>query len=512
MTVRKFKRNPKTEAARADLIALSQLAQSEQESLEGMAGEPLTINQILLMYYKAETGCKDFRRFDQWKEAGYKIKKGESAFRVWGSPVKAKKTANGESFEESAETAEEGSAAKKYKFWPMCCLFNESQVEPMGSDNGPDDHKKASKAEAATTFAALSQASEAPTANDPVNRLGNNESVSRNLDAEPQGKAPQSHRLAAGDPKTAAKLREIADKQTTKIADCFAERLQNTPKRRAQSARKREEGQLLKRTQAALYALAELHQAGAVPPELSHVKSLSVMKQLMAAKMEPVPNGYHTYHVETDEPANDTPETRAAWALVAPMSEDEKKTKQLEEKTGALLFANIPGYFPTPAPVADLLIDWAQIEDGHSVADTSAGSGHLLDRIVATSSVFVEAYERHHSLADVLALKGYSVITGDFLQLSPARYYDRIVINPPFEQLQDVDHVRHSFDFLKPGGRLVAVMSPGAFFRETNKALDFRAWFKSLGGLVERLPEHSFKDSGTDVSTVRVLIDKPRER
>src|SRR5690606_17755071 len=88
--------------------------------------------------------------------------------------------------------------------------------------------------------------------------------------------------------------------------------------------------------------------------------------------------------------------------------------------------------------------------------------------------------------------------------------YDRILINPPFEQLQDIDHIRHSYDvFLKAGGRLVAVCSAGAFFNSCKKAQSFRDWFEGLGGEVEDLPEGSFKASGTNVNTKIVIIDKP---
>ena len=81
-------------------------------------------------------------------------------------------------------------------------------------------------------------------------------------------------------------------------------------------------------------------------------------------------------------------------------------------------------------------------------------------------------------------------------------------MNPPFENLQDIDHVLHAFKFLKPGGRLVAVMSPGPFFRKDRKCQDFREWFDSLGGEAVDLPEGSFKESGSGINTKLVVIDK----
>ncbi len=71
--------------------------------------------------------------------------------------------------------------------------------------------------------------------------------------------------------------------------------------------------------------------------------------------------------------------------------------------------------------------------------------------------------EINPSLREILEMKGYNVVASDFLDYGGE--YDVIVMNPPFEKLQDIDHVRHAFDLLTEGGRLVAVMSESPFFR-----------------------------------------------
>src|SRR5690554_8198749 len=114
MSKKAFKRSPKTEEARNKLIALSAEAQQQAALLAAATGEVVPVNSILLAIYKDETGCSTFRRFDEWKEAGFTVKKGETAFRVWGSPIKAKKNT-----EQSQEP--EGDTVSKFKFWPMCC-------------------------------------------------------------------------------------------------------------------------------------------------------------------------------------------------------------------------------------------------------------------------------------------------------------------------------------------------------------------------------------------------------
>ena len=81
-------------------------------------------------------------------------------------------------------------------------------------------------------------------------------------------------------------------------------------------------------------------------------------------------------------------------------------------------------------------------------------------------------------------------------------------MNPPFEQGQDIEHVRHAFDWLATGGHLVAVMSNGSFFREDKKATAFRDWLAYVRGESYPLPEDSFKESGTGVRTRLAVIAK----
>ena len=84
-------------------------------------------------------------------------------------------------------------------------------------------------------------------------------------------------------------------------------------------------------------------------------------------------------------------------------------------------------------------------------------------------------------------------------------------MNPPFENLQDVDHVMKAYNNLKDGGRIVAIMSESPFFRSDKKSTDFLEWLDTVGWS-EKLPEGSFKDAlkTTGVNTRIVVIDKPR--
>ena len=174
-----------------------------------------------------------------------------------------------------------------------------------------------------------------------------------------------------------------------------------------------------------------------------------------------------------------------------------------------LVGKKIEGYFPTPKPLAERLVDEADIKPGMRVLEPSAGKGSLVDAIKqAEPTAEVTAIEPHSSLHEILKAKGHNPLKEDFLEHKGQ--YDRIVMNPPFENGQDIDHVRHAYEQLAPGGRMVAIMGEGGFFRGDKKATDFRGWLDGKG-VSEKLPEGSFKtsDNPTGVNTRMVTIDKP---
>lgn len=79
--------------------------------------------------------------------------------------------------------------------------------------------------------------------------------------------------------------------------------------------------------------------------------------------------------------------------------------------------------------------------------------------------------------------------------------YDRILMNPPFSDGRDIQHVRHAYTLLKPGGRIVALMGESAFTNQNKRATEFREWLESVGGTEEKLPEGSFMDPSLPVNT-----------
>ncbi|GAP46933.1 methyltransferase [Streptomyces azureus] len=170
------------------------------------------------------------------------------------------------------------------------------------------------------------------------------------------------------------------------------------------------------------------------------------------------------------------------------------------------------GYFPTPGPVVQQLIELADIKPGMTVLEPSAGQGAIASAVAAEGCV-VDCIEVQESNATVIFDAGYAnlILVRDFLTTAPGAGipgYDRVVMNPPFARQDDIRHVMHAHRFLKAGGLLVAVMSNGVTFRNTPLTREFRALLDMQGGELHPLPEGAFKESGTGVNTVIAVIPK----
>ncbi len=176
-----------------------------------------------------------------------------------------------------------------------------------------------------------------------------------------------------------------------------------------------------------------------------------------------------------------------------------------------LIGKRLPGFFPTPKPVIERMLEIAKIESHHRVLEPSCGKADIVDAIVSQHpGIDLHAIEVNRTLSDVLSAKGYEVEFGDFVEHRSR--YDRIVMNPPFENGQDIEHIRHAYELLSPGGCLVSVMSEGPFFRSDKKSSEFREWLEEVGAEVEQLPDDAFTGAEafreTSVRTRLVTIVK----
>jgi predicted RNA methylase len=183
------------------------------------------------------------------------------------------------------------------------------------------------------------------------------------------------------------------------------------------------------------------------------------------------------------------------------------KLRRMEQE---IALSRIPGYFNSPEAVIGQMLDKVIVGPGMRMLEPEAGSGHIADAAKKLGAE-VDCVEVNHRLRELLEAKGHNLIGWDFLEMEPNPIYDVILMNPPFEDKQDIRHLRHAYKFLKPGGRVVSVLSAGAEFRDDSETRSFRSWVEEQDGNMFRLPEDSFKESDrvTGVNTVLCCLLKP---
>ncbi len=166
-----------------------------------------------------------------------------------------------------------------------------------------------------------------------------------------------------------------------------------------------------------------------------------------------------------------------------------------------------PQLFPTPPPLADEMIERADIRAGMLILEPQAGTGRLLDALIRQNFTgAIVAVEHSLSLVDQLRRRyedgpgiTYGIVGGDFLKYTPEQLgtFDRIVSNPPFGKGADVDHINHARRFLRPGGILVALCANGQ---------KQQAAFRDVAHEYLELPDGSFASEGTGVRVALVVF------
>ncbi len=320
---------------------------------------------------------------------------------------------------------------------------------------------------------------------------------------------------------TTITLRKLADGLQKSIDDSRRPMTQNpTPKRTREYQSRLIDADDLERGQQALHALADASENGTLPEVPSNLRTKKAILHLVRKGIDSSGGYYDAIpHKEYRDTSNEGValqellEGRKGSEQREADSERARK-QELARKEDDLRYQKIPGFFPTPQPVIELMIAMADLSDSDTVLEPSAGKGDIADELRRSGIKTVSVIEPVLQLREILRSKGYGVIGSDFLEKEPREFYDKVLMNPPFEKGQDAEHVRHAYDMLLPGGRVVAVMSEGTFSRSDKKATEFRQWLESRDGFSEKLTPASFKgiDSfrQTGVAARLVFIDKPK--
>ena len=156
----------------------------------------------------------------------------------------------------------------------------------------------------------------------------------------------------------------------------------------------------------------------------------------------------------------------------------------------------------TPPELAKELVALAGVRKDSRVLEPEAGIGNIADAAKEVTD-HVDCIERMTDFCEILKLKKHNVIGNDLLTAETAPIYDAVVVNPAFSE--ECEHIKRAFDFLRPGGSLVAVCSSSIQWKSTRKYEQFRDW---LSEHTHSIDECGAKFEMTGVHTVVLVVDK----
>lgn len=158
-------------------------------------------------------------------------------------------------------------------------------------------------------------------------------------------------------------------------------------------------------------------------------------------------------------------------------------------------------FYRTPEAAADFLVERAYPGNECRILEPSCGDGAILDalrRFAVKKRIDIRAQgiEVDPGRAAAARAKGYQVQVANFLQVTPSPTFDLVLMNPPFVGKHYQKHVEHARKFLKPGGRVLAILPITAatdhgYVKMERYGRDH--W--------EDLPVGSFSESGTNINT-----------
>lgn len=182
-------------------------------------------------------------------------------------------------------------------------------------------------------------------------------------------------------------------------------------------------------------------------------------------------------------------------------------------KTGVKVHV-APHLFPTGVELGHRMSQMLNLQPTDEILEPQAGTGSLISAcgdVWKRCKRFV-AVEINYNLYKSLSTNypEIEIYHTDFLNLTPKTLgkFDKIIMNPPFSNHQDIEHIQHAFNFLKEGGELVSVVCEGPFFRQNRKSKEFRDFLEHYGAKIIKLPRGTFKESGTMVETRLIHIKR----
>ena len=131
---------------------------------------------------------------------------------------------------------------------------------------------------------------------------------------------------------------------------------------------------------------------------------------------------------------------------------------------------NSSGFYPTPASLANRMLEGIHWMYVSTVLEPSAGKGDLAEIVDRKWKIYKDSSRYYHddgkksdidcievdpNLRAILKDKGFRVVHDDFLSYTTCKKYSLIVMNPPFEY--GAKHILRAIQLLQDGGQLIAL-------------------------------------------------------
>jgi len=224
-------------------------------------------------------------------------------------------------------------------------------------------------------------------------------------------------------------------------------------------------------------------------------------------------------HKETKpEPAPLTMADRRPHRIPNPKPERTEADNMREALKAGVKTVSAPQLFATPPELCIKMAKLANFKPYHKALEPSAGTGNIIKAILGFTgfidnsadtylwNVELSAVEVNAELCNQLrrTFGNTEILNRNFLECDGSLIkFDRVLMNPPFKNADDIKHIKHALTFLKPGGRLVAICANGPRQQAALRPLAFDS-----GGTWETLPAGTFSTSGTMVNSALLTINK----
>jgi phospholipid N-methyltransferase len=345
----------------------------------------------------------------------------------------------------------------------------------------------------------------------------------------------EGEKLSKAWEKVAERNKSLAEKLEHELSH----KQNNTPKRNREYQQKLFEASLTAEKYSYAIAISRAYQEHTLPEEFheNYLKSDNARVLAQENKLEPFCHG--TEHVSHYQVKQVSPEWKTyfervygikdetAWNVlfeqikeiknaygqyISALSEKERRILELEAR---LRFRNIPGFFPTPSDLISRMIELASLDENSHVLEPSAGKGDIAMAVSKITHKKTDVYEINPDLRQILELKDeyVRIIGKDFMADDPLKgeHYSHVLMNPPFENGQSIDHVKRAYKWLRLGGKLIAVLPESIVYRFDKKHTEFREWMENLNAYTSESIKEAFKSSFNQTGvTVRIIsIEKP---